>query len=196
MTLVTYKSDANVLIVFLRNQTWLAIRQALSNGRDVIVPLKGEDGYEPGTLEIEFLQSRYHYPPTGLELVLSNGVVKKWQSQKPGWLKNSPIRLDRIAIADTFYPDPTIKAGIVNFMEEIGEVVSAIVPRKKRGSTAKLLGIAFNLPAKDPEECFELTASPDMGGIDGMKIWDAFKKMRPPAVSQHTSVKMFFGVWE
>jgi hypothetical protein len=185
-----------MFIVFLRDQKWLEIREALRNGDDIVVPLQGDNGLQPATLEIEFLQSTYHYPPASVELRFPEGVVKRWQSQQPGWLENSALRLDAIAVGDTFGPDPTANPTVVNLMHQIGQVISAIIPEKKPTSPAKLLIVEFGLPAKSAEECFNLRASPDLEGIDAMKIWDAFENLQLPQIAEDASVVMFFAVWE
>lgn len=190
----------DVCLVFIRDQTWQTIRQALQDSRDLIIPLEGQDGYEPGTLEIEFLRTTYEYQPTGLKLSVTDGFfVKKWRSQNPNWLENEAIRLDRIAVDAGAHPDPTTKPSVVRFMEQVGQRVAAVVPTKPQGATAKCIVIAFTLPADDAEDCFQISASPDLNGIDAEAIWDQFRKLHIPNKSEHaesSKVVLFFGVWE
>jgi len=127
---------------------------------------------------------------------MSNGYTKSWHSKKPGWLQKSSLRLDRIAISDGFGPDATAFPAVVNFMEQIGEGIAAIVPKKSRGTRTKLVGVTFKLPAEDAETCFALNVSPDMDGLDGNKIWDVFRSIERPRVRKYTTLTMWFGLWE
>jgi hypothetical protein len=191
--------STNVCPVFLRDATWQTIHQALKNGRDIIIPLEGQDGSQPGTLELEFLRTTYEYPAVGLEIELADGFLKRWRSQNPNWLRNTAIRLDHIAINPGAHPDPTTKPSVVRLMEQVGQAVAAVVSEKPQGAARKCIFIAFGLPANTAEECFRLSASPDLDGINGKAIWDEFRRLHIPDKSEHNEsshVTMFFGVWE
>jgi len=127
---------------------------------------------------------------------MSNGIVKRWHSRKPGWLENSAIRLDRIAIPDGFGADLTTYPQIVDFMERIGEAIASNIPKKAPGRNTKLIGITFQLPTNTPEDCFQLCCSPDKEGIDHQRIWDSFVSLTRPPVWEYTTCMMLFGVWE
>lgn len=194
-----YLSFIDNRAVFLRDQTWLKVREALKKGRDITIPLQGTNGYQPATLEFRFLQTTYNYPPAGLEISLETGFVKKWQSRNPKWLTNSAIRLDRIAMNPGFHPDPTTKPSIVRLMEQIGNSLAAAIPKKPRRGTSKCIMISLQVPGASPVDCIEFSSSPDLNGIDAKAIWDQFRKLRIPdesEISEFYSVRMFFAVWE
>jgi len=150
------------------------------------------------TFCIDFVRHSYSDPVTGLALRAEAGVYKRWHAKKAGWLEKSHVKLDRIMVPDTPGPDPTAYAKIAEYMQAIGEKLHAVVPKKDRGVGKRLIMVTFELPisAASGDNWLKLSVSPDTGGLDLQKIWDALASLHRPDVIRYSMVEMIFGVWE
>jgi hypothetical protein len=119
----------NHVLVFLRDSSWLSVRNALTTQKNIRIPLG-----DKVTLSVEFLHRTYNNPDTGLNLQIDTGYVKCWHPRKPGWLKDSHVQLDRIIVTVSPSPDPTAYREAREFMELIGEALETVTPIKDPGA--------------------------------------------------------------
>lgn len=147
------------------------------------------------TFHIEFLRPKFSDPQTGLTLEAPDGHFRTYHPRNSNWLKNSPLRFEKIICANTLTPTPTSNVDVGAYIEKIGEAFAKAIPKKSPGVGKKAILVALELSVEGTGDGFKLDFSPGPEGLDPPALMKAVMGISPPNVLEYTVLKFIFSVW-